>query len=624
MSGIAGWIDWNMASSIQQNVIHAMGEALSQRGPDDRGWWFSGHASLVYCHLRISEDDVMQPLVIQHGHQRYVIVCNGTLYNAKQLQKDLLALGHPFTHAGKTGTGNTQGTNTPEVILRSYIQWGAACLERFNGVYAFAIWDEGNEQLFVARDRLGIKPLFYALHGTGFAFGSEIKAILAHPEIQPVVDAEGLAEIFVIGPNRTPGNGVFRQIRELKPGHALLYNRQGLRTSAYWSLRSQPHQENLEATVEHLRHLFFAAVKRQLVAEQPLSSMLSGGLDSSSLAAIAARHYQQTSGHKLVTYSVDYRDNAQHFTANEYQPEPDAAWIPRMVSALDTKHRSVLLDPVALAETLDQGVILRDLPGMADIDTSLYLFCREIKRDAAIVLSGECADEVFCGYPWFFWEYARKAATFPWSLKVAERLHLLSPELKKLIQPEDYLRHRYEEALREVPRLEGETGEEARSRELSYLTLTRWMPVLIDRQDRMGTAAGIEIRTPFADHQLVEYVWNIPWEFKKADGYAKGILRRLMKGYLPEDVLYRRKSPFPKTYHPDYLHAVRQRLLAILDDSGSPLLPLIQPAVVRELAARAEQLHLPWFGQLMNIPQLFAYLIQVDFWLRHYRVQIRV
>lgn len=445
---------------------------------------------------------------------------------------------------------------------------------------------------------------------------------IPHPAIRPEVDAEGLAEVFVMGPGRTPGHGIFRGVAELKPGHSLVYDRKGIHIQRYWSLESRPHEDDLDTTAAKVRELFQDTVERQLVADVPVCTLLSGGLDSSAITAFAAEALRKTGHDPIHTYSIEYKDNDRYFQSNEFQPDSDGPWVKRFSQFLGTQHHYVTIDTPQLVDTLSEAVRARDLPGMADIVSSLYLFSREIKKGATVALSGECADEVFGGYPWLRRQEALEAQTFPWSLKLKQRINLLSSNLIQLIKPEEYIKQRYEEALAEVPALHGDDPYEARIRQINYLNLTRWMPILLDRKDRMSMAVGLEIRVPFCDHRLVEYAWNIPWAMKSCDGKAKGILRRALVGILPEDVLARPKNPYPKTHNPAYLSAVRTWVLDILDDPGSPLLSLINTKAVRQLAGSREDFDIPWFGQLMRLPQLFAYLVQVDIWLRRYSVSI--
>ncbi len=612
MCGITGWVDWDKDLGREGAVLSAMTETLALRGPDAHGFYTSRHAALG--HRRLSVVDPAggrQPMVRSRGEQTYAITYNGELYNTADLRWELMARGHAFTTTSDT-----------EVLLKAYIEWGSGCVSRLNGIFAFGIWDEARQRLFLARDRLGVKPLFYARPGNGLVFASELKALLAHPDIAPQIDREGLAEIFMLGPARTPGHGVFRGIAELEPGCALAFDRRGLAKTRYWELASQPHEQDFPTTVAMVRDIFRDAVKRQLVSDVPLCTLLSGGLDSSAITAVAAEAYREQ-GRVLDTFSVEYVDNDRFFAEHSFQPNRDAPWVQRVAEHFATRHREILLDTPELAGALRRAARARDLPGMADIDTSLFLFSREIKKEATVGLSGECADEIFGGYPWFFRPEMLAAGTFPWSPRPEARLDMLAPDLKADPVLREYPRQRYGEALAAVPRLAGEAPEDARMREIFHLSLFRWMPTLLDRKDRMSMAFGLELRVPFCDHRLVEYAWNIPWNMKNYQNREKGLLRHALAGLLPDDILWRRKSPYPKTHNPSFHAAVKDELLAILDDPASPLLPLVDTAWLRSFAASdAARSPYPWFGQLMGGPQLMAYLIQVDAWLRDNNVTV--
>jgi asparagine synthase (glutamine-hydrolysing) len=614
MCGITGWIDWRKDLTGYPSILENMTETLHLRGPDASGTWISQHCALGHRRLSVMDpENGAQPMVRKQGDYTYTIVYNGELYNAPELKKELELRGHHF-----------RTTCDTEVLLVAFIEWGRACVDRLNGIFAFAAWNDQEQSLYLVRDRLGVKPLFYSHQNGVLLFGSEPKAILAHPDFKAEVGAEGLAEIFAVGPARTPGHGIYRNMSELKPGQCAVFDRNGFSIRTYWKLESHQHPDDIAATALQVQQLLNDTSQRQLVSDVPICTLLSGGLDSSALTSLAATHYKESGKGALHTFSVDYKDNDKHFKANVFQPNSDAPWIKRMTEHLGTEHHFIEFDTPELVESLKTAVFARDTPGMADVDGSLYLFCREIKKEATVAISGEAADEIFGGYPWFHNEEALAANTFPWSLKLNNRVDLLAPDLVDWIKPVEYVSNRYQQALSEVPRLAGETQQQNRMREMSYLNITRFMPTLLDRKDRMSMAVGLEVRVPFCDHRLVEYVWNIPWEIKTSGDREKGILRKALKGVLPDDVLTRKKSPYPKTHNPNYLTAVRKWVLEILDDPSSPLLPFIDVKKIRALASsETNDFDLPWFGQLMTGPQLFAYLAQIDTWLRTYQISIR-
>lgn len=613
MCGIAGWIDYHLDLKGTRELLVNMTETLSSRGPDASGYHFETHGA--FGHRRLIVVDPVggaQPMTRSVRAQTYTMVYNGELYNTEDLRTELLVRGYAF-----------RGHSDTEVLLTAYIEWGPACTERLNGIYAFAVWEQQGGQLFLARDRMGVKPLFYWRKGSALLFASEIKALLTHPEIEPELDAQGLAEVFGLGPGRTPGVGVFRGIHELKPGHWAQFSRDGLKTQAYWRLRSLPHRDSAEDTADNVRTLFMDTVRRQMISDVPVCSLLSGGLDSSLISVLASQVSQEKGLGPLKTFSVDYRDNDQYFVPSAFQPEADGPWIHKVSAEIGSVHTWVELDTPHLADALLEAMLARDLPGMADVDASLLLFCREIKKHATVALSGECADEVFGGYPWFYRHDLLQGDTFPWSGNLKLRGQLIHPDLRRSVQAEDYVRSRYEQTIAEVPRLDGEAPEAARRREMFYLNMQWFMATLLDRKDRMSMAAGLEVRVPFCDHRLVEYVWNIPWELKRLGGREKGILREAMSGILPQGVLWRKKTPYPKTHHPAYYHAVKNRLAAVMNTPEAPLLQIVDRAEVNRLMEDGVDLALPWYGQLMTLPQVFAYLLQMNAWLRRYNIRIR-
>lgn len=615
MCGITGWVDWDIDLNREQPILEGMTRRLAARGPDASGYWLSGQAILGHRRLIVVDPaGGGQPMVRHHNGRCYVLTYNGELYNTTEIRQSLEERGYHFESYSDT-----------EVVLVAYIEWGSECLARFNGIFAFGIWNAGDQTLFLARDRLGVKPLFYALRGNGIIFGSELKALLAHPAVEPELDEEGLAELFGLGPARTPGNGVFKGIAELRPGHMLSFSRRGVIIQRYWSLKSMEHRDDPATTAQRIRGLLSDAIIRQLVSDVPVCTLLSGGLDSSIITAVAAEAYRTGGKERLGTFSIDYVDNEKYFRSSLFQPDADGPWIKKVTSFLGTEHHSILTDSETLTDALRPAVLARDLPGMADVDSSLYLFCRAIKQNATVALSGECADEIFGGYPWFHDPESMAVGTFPWSRSLTLRNALLSPELRKKLRLNDYVATRYRDSIAEVPGLAGEALADAKRRELFYLNLTWFMAVLLDRKDRMSMASGLEVRVPFCDHRLVEYVWNVPWELKFYDHREKGILRRAVRGMLPDEVILRKKSPYPKTHHPGYLAALKSELAKVMADPAAPLRELVDYQAIRQMLQGGEDwLGQPWFGQLMTGPQLLAFLLQINIWLTEYRIRIRL
>lgn len=614
MCGITGWVDFHRPLASETNTLTSMAKTLRLRGPDDTNSWGNHH--VVFGHTRLIVVDPAggaQPMVRIHRGKEFTICYNGELYNTEDIRQELLQAGYFF-----------QSHSDTEVLLTSYIHWREDCVEKLNGIYAFAVWDGEKEQVFIARDRLGVKPLFFYKHDEGVLFASEMKAILNHPEVEPIIDDDGLREVLGLSPSRTPGHGVYKGMEELRPAHWMRISKDGVLVNRYWQVKSKEHTDSLEETADRVRSLFVDTVQRQLVADVPVCTFLSGGVDSSAITAVASNYFQEQGRGILKTYSIDYEENEQYFKASKFQPNSDGPWIEKMQKAFQTEHHPCVITNEDLFHYLREAVLARDLPGMADIDSSLLWFCKEIKKDVTVGLSGECADEIFGGYPWFHDEQMMNQPTFPWMSSVTERQLLLKENWRDRLRLTDYVENQYQETLKEVPPLDGEDGIDKKRRELFYVNMIWFMTTLLDRKDRMSMAASLEVRVPFADHRLVEYVWNIPWEMKMHEGREKGILRKALEGILPNEVLYRKKSPYPKTHHPVYTMLVTKGLERIVNEKDSPLFELFERNALKELVeTKGSSFKRPYFGQLMTGPQLMAHLIQVDTWLKEYGVTIK-
>ena len=614
MCGIVGWVNTQKSIADNINIIEKMTSTLEKRGPDSYGYYNSedvlfGHRRLII----VDPEGGAQPMIRQIGDRKYVIIYNGELYNTEEVREKLIKKGYHFNAYSDT-----------EVLLVAYIEWGVDCLKHINGIFAFGVWEESEKILFLARDPLGVKPLFYSVKNNNLIFASQIKALLANPMIEPVINNEGIMEIFGLGPARTLGNGVFEDIKEIAPAHYLMYRDGKPILNEYWKLEANPHEDDLEKTIEHTRHLLVDAVEKQLVSDVPVCTFLSGGLDSSAISFIAADYMKKHSRGKLDTFSIDYKDNDLFFKANEFQPNSDQVWAEKMSEFIGSNHKTVTLDNLLVVRALRDAVMVNDLPGMADIDSSLYLFCEEVRKNATVALSGECADEIFGGYPWFTRAEDINANTFPWSKSSKERKEILNKDFQKY-PLEEYVAQKYIDTIKKVPKLKGESPEESRMREMFYLNIKWFMITLLNRKDRMSMGNSLEVRVPFADFRIVEYAFNIPNSFKFYNGREKGLLREALKGMLPNEIIDRKKSPYPKTHHPMYTEAVQKWMKEILSNRNSPILQLIDKSQVTEIVETGgESFKKPWYGQLMTGPQLIAYLIQINTWMEEYNVRIRI
>ncbi len=520
---------------------------------------------------------------------------------------------------------NLTGYCDTEVILKAFVHYGSEIFKEFNGIFSFAIWNESKKELVLCRDQFGIKPLYYAFLENTLIFSSEIKAILKYPGFEAKIDRQGIGELFGIGPAHTPGTCVFKDIYELKPAHYAVFNESGFKIFRYWKMETKEHLDDFETTCNTVRYLLEDAVKRQLVSDVPLCAMLSGGLDSSIIVAFASNYFKENGLSPLETFSIDYVDNDKNFVKSDFQPNSDNYYIDIMKNEFHTNHHSIIIDTPELAKYLEDAMIARDFPGMADVDSSMLLFCKNIKNYATVALSGECSDEIFAGYPWFFREDALNSGTFPWSIALDERQNLLNTKISKEIELKDYIDFRYQESINEIDFLDSDSKDTREKRIISYLTINWFMQTLLDRSDRMSMYNGLELRVPLCDYRLVQYMWNVPWEIKALNGREKGLLRYVVRDLLPEEIVNRKKSPYPKTHNPTYLKAVKQMLTEIMNNPNAPINDLLNRNYILDiLNTDGKAFTRPWFGQLMTGPQLMAYLCQVNMWLEKYQPKIEI
>ena len=605
MCGIAGMIGLEAADAVKSIMLRTM----ERRGPDANGVFQQEDICLLHARLAIIDPERgSQPMVYDYNGERYVLVYNGELYNTEELRKELLKIGHIF-----------EGHSDTEVVIHAYAQWGEECVERFNGIFAFAVWETKRKRLFLARDRIGVKPLFYKCHEDGLLFASEIKTILCYPTVKAELDREGAAQLILLGPGRMPGSGVFRGIYEVEPGCCGYFESGKLQLRRYWRLKDREHRESLKDTIDYVRYLVTDAIRRQMVSDVPIGTFLSGGLDSSIITAVCAEEMGKR-GEILHTFSVDYENNDRYFQPNKFQPNSDGHYIRLMQDTLNTNHHWSILTPEVLLGALEEATIARDLPGMADVDFSLLVFCREIRKDVKVALSGECADEIFGGYPWYRDPEVRSREGFPWAQNTSQRLGFLAPALAAGFNGGDYVMDAYRMTCAASDILPDCSAGERRMKEMVNLNFYWFMQTLLDRKDRMSMYSSLEVRVPFCDYRIAEYLYSVPWAYKDLHGKEKGLLRTAMEGLLPHEVLWRKKSPYPKTYDPRYYQLVSSRLRQTLDDIASPLTYIVDRGALESLF-ECDSIW-PWYGQLMRTPQTMAYFLQMDFWLRHYQVDI--
>ena len=615
MCGIVGFVNYKKDYLAKKDILNTMLNTLSKRGPDENGIYVNKNIALGHSRLIvIDKNGGKQPMVQKTSIGEYVIVFNGQIYNTKELRKILIENGFSFF-----------GYSDTEVLLKSYMHFGKDVVYHLNGIFSFAIWNSKTKELFLARDHLGVKPLFYTQFDESLIFASELKAIFEYPNFEKIVDAQGISELIGFGPAHTPGITIYKDVFELKPGHFAIFNKDSLYIEEYFKLTSKPHEDDFEETCKHLKYLIEDSIKRQLISDLPICTFLSGGLDSSIITKFTADYLKENGLGTLDTYSVDYVDNDKNFVKSDFQPNSDNYYIDLVSKWTNTNSHRVLLDTPELATTLEEAMIARDMPGMADVDSSLLLFCREVKKEKTVSIMGECADEIFGGYPWFFREDALSSNTFPWSIALNERQKLLNSNISKKINVKNYVDFRYNESLSNVEILDSDSFDTAEKRKISYLTINWFMQTLLERGDRMTMRNGFEIRVPFCDYRLVEYMYNVPWEMKTYKGREKGLLRYIMKNFLPEEVINRKKSPYPKTHNPTYLNKVKEILISILKNQDNPINYLLNRDYILDIInTDGKAFTRPWFGQLMTGPQLMAYLCQVNMWLEKYSPKLEI
>ena len=608
MCSICGLFAPRRITPEKVGTVRRMGETMRPRGPDRSG----GYADLdvAFHHNRLAVMDPErgdQPMTVRYGRRAYTVVYNGELYNGDELRRDLSAHGVRLRTRCDT-----------ELLVYAYAVWGEDCLSHLTGIFAFAVWDRAEEKLFCARDPLGVKPFWYATPEGEFCFASEVKALLRHPSVKPRIGREGLWQLLYLTPVTLRSVPIFEGVFELRPGECLSVTAAGIRKRAYFRLFAAPFSESREECIAHTRELVTDAIRRQTESDVPLACFLSGGLDSSVVAGVAAEAFRER-GEVLATYSFEYEDN--EYAPTLYQPNRDDDYARLAARAFSTDHTVLVAPNDEVADLLYAATAARDLPGQADIDSSLLYFCREVRRRHTVALSGECADEIFGGYPWFYRPEMLSRDFFPWIHDPAARISLFRRES---VQPDEgmaYLTEQYRAIVASVDTLDSDTPEMKQSRIASVLSQSYFMQSLLERKDRMSMANGLEVRVPFSDHRIAAYLYNVPWSYKYENGVEKALLREAMRDVLPDAIYRRKKSPYPKTHSRRYEAAVLSMLKERLARPHSPLAEMADPAKLRDLLDGGEDA--TWFGQLMARPQLLAWLCQFDWFLENYRVEWR-
>ena len=589
-----------------EKIINDMNSVMKNRGPDQSGIYRDGDIYLAHNRLAIIDpENGIQPMTRVYGGISYTIVYNGEIYNTAELTKVIKS--HGITPKTYCDT---------EVVLYLYILFGEKCAEMLNGIFAFAVYNSKTREVYFARDRFGIKPLFYAINGETMIFASEIKSLLKYPSVKPVVDRRGIWQLLFLTPVRLTG-GIFRDISELKPAHYGIWRDGVFETKRYWELKAGELGESRDEIIAHTSFLLTDAIERQLVSDAPLCTLLSGGLDSTVISAVAAR-YCHKKGEQLSTYSFEYEGNRESFHSSLFQPQSDDDYAPFTADFLGTEHHILTASTEDVVNALKPATLARDFPGQADIDSSLYYFCSLIKKNHTVALSGECADEIFGGYPWFYRPEMLGNPFFPWIHDPMIRVKLFNEDFASPKEGYEYLKGEYQKSMAECPVLESDSLSMKTSRRATWLSVNYFMASLLERKDRMSMASAVEVRVPFADHRILEYVFNVPWEIKFENGVEKSLLRNAMKDYIPEKIFLRKKSPYPKTQNPAYERAVMSGVRERLQNGNSVLHSILNKEAFEDFISGENE---TWFGQLMAKPQLLAWLIQLDYWVQKYKVE---
>ena len=591
MCGIAGIYRFRSARPVEPGEVRTMGACLAHRGPDDEGYLTDGPLGLAHKRLTILDTSSRgrQPMFSEDGES--CIVFNGEVYNFVELREELEAQGHSF-----------RTTTDTEVILRLWNLAGEDCLERLNGMFAFAIWDRRRQTLFIARDRLGIKPLYYTLDADGLRFASEVKALLATSDRKPGVNLDMLDAYMSVGYVPTE-HTLFQDIEKLQPGWCMTVDRDGPRLRQYWDLKPEPEDLSEEECVQETLELLRDSVRLQLRSDVPLGVFLSGGVDSSAVVALM--------------HEMGVRDIRTFTVAYDFGPEYDETRYARIVAEkFKTRHREVFVTPREFQEFIPSLVWHMDEPVTESAAISLYFVSKMAREDVVVVLSGEGSDEVFGGYP--IYKYMQTLERYR-RLPAALRRNLINPALDRLggkwnkyTRLSDLpLRERYlgvsfyetpmKEALYRpeirnlfnghgMPSLIQPYYEKARGldplHQMMYLDVKSWLPDdLLIKADKMTMASSVELRVPFLDHRVVELGGRIPARYRIKGWTTKYILKKAMEPYLPNEIIHRGKMGFPTPLARMFQHEMRPYVAEVLDSDRSLGRGYFKPEVVRSLVA---------------------------------------
>ncbi|GGL87945.1 asparagine synthase (glutamine-hydrolyzing) [Micromonospora sp. WMMA1923] len=610
MSGIAGWIDFRRDIGTRSSILRAMTGTMRDRGPDSAGVWMSAHAGLGYRGLDTGAPGGSGNLArVEFGDAAVTLVHAGPIYNLRELRRAVEAAGT-----------RRRAESTPEILLETYLRHGERFVEQLDGMFTVAVWDGRHRRLLLARDRLGLKPLYYHRYADGVVFASEPTAVLTHPLVTARLELAALP--IVLQPRLTrAGETPLVGLRELAPAELLGCTAEGTTSRRYWELTSAPHHDSFDKTAAHVRELLEESVGRQLATGVPGGAMLSGGVDSTSVAALAAQ-LLGGGGQRLDTYCVEFASDPSHFTPTELRPDVDAPYAAAAAEFLGTRHHTLTASVEDLLAAIPATRRARGLPGWGQFDASMYLIFQQMRERSVVALTGEAADEFLGGYPYFFKADRLERDTFPWIGDGPRLVDYLAPELRDVVRPAADERDRYHDLLGQVPRLPGEDPADARMREVFYLGMAGPLAVILDRKERMSMAHGLEVRVPFCDHRLVEYLWNVPWSMKSAGG-VKGLLKAAMADLLPPGTVNRRKSAYPHVQSPRYDEALIREATWIVNDPASSLRAMFDTArlngLIRQITAGRMDSELPGGASPAH---LLIQLVELRAWIEENKVAL--
>lgn len=620
MSAIAGFFNpyqiYANENSFIDNAIHSMSKALIKRGPDQMNATKMAHGSFCYnaltaCRIHPKIACSPMPLTQTFFNHTYTFLYDGYITNLTKLSQKL-----------STNNIATKGLTQEQLLLSAFVHFGPSFVKFLDGAFAMAIYDDTQKQLYLFRDQLGIRPLYYMISNQTILFASEPKGIFAYPGITPTITLEGLNEIFSMGPARSLGKGVYKSMYEVKAGHFISYKKDSFYDECYHKFYYQPHKDSYTDTVDHIHQLLDQSFSVLTDTTTTPTSLLSGGLDSSVITAELVKRRSDIS--PLKTFSFDFLGSRRFFRANSFQPSLDAPYVHQMVDYLNTDHTTLVCGNQEQMDYLWKSVDAHDLPAMADIDSSLLYFCEKIAPQHKTIFTGECADELFAGYPWYHREEMYQSDTFPWSMDISSRKFLLKDDFISSLDMDTYIHDQYRLACSDIASIASERSQKALHAKTMYFTMRYFMQTLINRTDRVASYNSLDIRVPFADFALAEYLFSVPYEMKTKDGQVKHLLREYAKGLLPEDVRTRQKSPYPKTYDPGYEQLLTQKLASVIANPNSPICEFIDPQKVSIFCENPKDYGKPWYGQLMAAPQLIAYYLQINYWIEKYKIKIEL